>query len=85
MPCVRDYNGTAGLQAGDIEDITLSHLPDATDPHVCLCGAPGFVNVVKRKIFLAGVALAIIYSDVFLPTRAQASRRSGDNADNVAA
>lgn len=70
LPCVRDYKGTSGLREGDIEDITLGQLPKATDPHVYLCGAPEFVNGVKRKIFLAGVALANIYTDAFLPSRA---------------
>lgn len=70
LPCVRDYKGRSGLQTGDIEDITLGQLPTAKNPHVYLCGAPDFVNAVKRKIFLAGVALAHIYTDAFLPTRA---------------
>lgn len=70
LPCVRDDNGRSGLQAGDIEDITLGQLPDTRNPHVYLCGAPEFVNTVKQKIFLAGVALSNIYTDAFVPTRA---------------
>lgn len=69
-PCV--LNGDAGksYEIGNIEDLVLAALPaHKATTRLFLCGAPVFVNALKRKAFLKGLASRHIFSDAFLPSQ----------------
>lgn len=76
VPCV--LNGTEGshYRPGSIEAAVLSEMPvQKAATRLFLCGAPDFVNGLRRKAFLAGLASKHIFADAFLPasTAAQAA------------
>lgn len=52
--------------AGRVQDQALEYQPDLKGWRVYLCGNPGMVNEAKRKVFLAGTALAEIHADPFV-------------------
>ena len=56
-----------GMEAGPIDAVVGRHLPRTTGMRAFVCGAPDIVTALKKKIFLAGVALRDIASDAFLP------------------
>jgi CDP-4-dehydro-6-deoxyglucose reductase len=69
-PCV--LNGEAGhfYATGNIEDIVMSSVPaEKASTRLFLCGAPDFVNALKRKAFLGGLASRHIFADAFLPSK----------------
>lgn len=56
-----------GLEQGPLDAVVARHVPRTTGMRVFLCGAPDIVATLKRRVFLAGAALADIASDAFLP------------------
>lgn len=69
-PCVLNGDTGADYTVGNIEDIVLTHVPqDKARTRLFLCGAPEFVNSLKRKAFLKGLASRHIFADAFLPTK----------------
>lgn len=69
-PCV--LNGEPGGVhiIGDIEKAVLAGLPvDRASTRLFLCGAPEFVNALRRKAFLTGLASKHIFADAFLPAK----------------
>lgn len=68
-PCV--LNGAEGTgYAGQIETAVLAAVPaDKAATRLFLCGAPEFVNGMRRKAFLAGLASKHIFADPFLPAK----------------
>lgn len=70
LPCVLHDDRSGLFTVGNIEDVTLEHLHDPANTHVYLCGAPEFVNSMKKKVFLGGVASKNIYSDAFILSNA---------------
>jgi len=69
VPCV--LNGAQGefYALGDIENAVMAGLPaDKARTHLFLCGAPEFVNALKRKAFLDAIASRHIFADAFLPS-----------------
>jgi NAD(P)H-flavin reductase/ferredoxin len=60
------------IQQGDIEQAALNSI----DPHtigqlrVYICGAPEFVQGLRKKVFLKGVRSAHIYCDAFVTRKA---------------
>jgi len=72
MPCVLNGEARQFYHPGHIEEAVMTALPqDKAAVRLFLCGAPDFVNALKRKAFLAGVRSAHIFADAFLPTRQQ--------------
>lgn len=55
------------LEHGALDDLVIRDLPRAPGVRAFVCGAPDFVATLKRKLFLAGVALRDIAADAFLP------------------
>lgn len=65
--------GDAKHKQGDIEQAALATLDAATmaNQRVFLCGAPEFVQDLRRKIFLKGVRSANIYCDAFISRKVE--------------
>ena len=51
----------------DIASVVLNKETNLTDSTFFLCGGPGFVNRLKRDLYLKGISLKKIRSDVFMP------------------
>jgi hypothetical protein len=58
----------ARIQQGDVLDAALASLDPArlADTRVYLCGAPDFVQQLRKKIFLKGVRSSNIFCDAFV-------------------
>jgi NAD(P)H-flavin reductase len=65
--CALDAEGAVDVHEGALDALVLEEQPEPAGARVFLCGDPGFVNGLKRKLFLAGAALKEIHSDPFLP------------------
>lgn len=65
--------GDARLKQGDIEQAALATLDSAAlaSQRVFLCGAPDFVQGLRKKIFLKGVRSANIYCDAFVTRKVE--------------
>ncbi len=73
-PCVLDGVDGKGYFAGQIETAVLTSVPaDKAATRLFLCGAPEFVNGMRRKAFLAGFASKHIFADPFLPAKPAAA------------
>lgn len=76
LPCVLHGAEGSYYRPGNIEAAVLAELPaQKAVTRLFLCGAPDFVNALRRKAFLAGLASKHIFADAFLPssTPAQAA------------
>ena len=51
----------------DIASVVLNREADLSTPTFFLCGGAGLVNRLKRDLFMKGVSLKKIRSDVFSP------------------
>jgi len=51
----------------DIASVVLDKETNLTDPTFFLCGGPGLVNRLKHDLYMKGVSLKKIRSDVFVP------------------
>ena len=68
-PCA--LNGECeGVHTGNLQDRVFDQLPSLKGYQVYLCGHPDFVKAMQRKVFLAGVNMADIHADAFLPSQA---------------
>lgn len=67
--------GDARLKQGDIEQAALATLDPSTlaSQRVFLCGAPEFVQGLRKKIFLKGVRSANIYCDAFVSRKVESA------------
>jgi ferredoxin-NADP reductase len=65
----------ARIHQGDIEQAALAALaPDQlAETRVYLCGAPEFVQSLRKKIFLKGVRSAHIFCDAFVTRKVEAA------------
>jgi NAD(P)H-flavin reductase/ferredoxin len=69
-PCVLNGVDGNGYFAGQIETAVLNGMPvEKAHVRLFLCGAPEFVNGMRRKAFLAGLASKHIFADPFLPAK----------------
>ena len=50
-----------------IDRVVAAQVPKTTGYRAFVCGDPAVVQLLKRKIFLAGAAMREIHSDAFLP------------------
>jgi NAD(P)H-flavin reductase/ferredoxin len=65
-PCLSGSEVPEGFAAGRVNDIVFSQIPDLKSWRVFLCGHPEMVNLMKKRAFLKGAAIADIYADAFL-------------------
>jgi NAD(P)H-flavin reductase/ferredoxin len=57
----------AAMDEGPLDQVVARHVPRTVGVRVFVCGAPDVVQVLKKKLFLAGAALRDIAADAFLP------------------
>lgn len=62
------YTPTLFEQDGAIDRFVLSRLPKLNGWRAFLCGDPATVQTMKKRFFLAGIAMPDIYADAFLPS-----------------
>ncbi len=58
------------LPTGPIDQVILSSVPKPAGFRAFLCGDPGLVQKLKKRLFLAGMAMRDIHADAFLPSAA---------------
>ena len=56
-----------GVEIGVMDQVVASRIPDPTGWRGFVCGDPGFVQDMKKKLFLAGIASRDLYADAFIP------------------
>jgi CDP-4-dehydro-6-deoxyglucose reductase len=68
QPLVLEAANDTRIRQGDLLEAALASLDPArlADTRVFLCGAPDFVQQLRRKIFLKGVKSANIFCDAFV-------------------
>lgn len=73
VPVVLDASRSSGHvlpDVGSVDAVVLSRCTDVRGWKAYLCGDPGIVQTLRKKLFLAGVASKDIYADAFLPSAA---------------
>lgn len=69
--CVLHGPASGGVVVGSLEALLLAQ-PDLKRSRAWLCGAPGLVTPLKKKLFIAGMPLRAIATDPFLQAPALA-------------
>jgi len=64
--CLIAGDQDTGVRVGEIDQIILTDMPKLAGHRVFLCGNPDLVNLLRKKVFLAGAAMKDIYSDAFV-------------------
>lgn len=60
--------GGAGIEVGAIDQVVLRRFPKLAGYRGFVCGDPGLVRNLKKKLFLSGMASSDIHADAFLPS-----------------
>ncbi len=70
--------GVDGVDGRALDVIALERASACVtkDLRVFLCGAPGLVQGLRRKLFIAGVSMRSIFADAFLPSASSAGGAS---------
>lgn len=68
IPAVLNGSEAEGLEVGSIDQVVLKRLPKLSGWRGYVCGDPAIVQLLKKKLFLSGMASRDIYADAFLPT-----------------
>lgn len=68
--CVLNGNEAGGedYEVGALDEIVLKHPIDLGKTRAYLCGDPGFVGKMRKKLFLKGLSNRRIFADAFIPT-----------------
>jgi len=64
--CALESRGPSHVPIGHLDKLLLEAIPSFAARRVYLCGDGGLVQLLKRKVFLAGAALQEIHADPFL-------------------
>ena len=67
-PTVLDGSIGGDIEVGPIDHAVMKRLPKLHGWRAFVCGDPAIVNLLRKKIFLAGAASHDIYADAFLPS-----------------
>jgi NAD(P)H-flavin reductase/ferredoxin len=67
-PTVLNAEDGDRLAVGPIDQIVIKQFPKLNGWRAFVCGDPTIVNLLKKKIFLAGAASHDIHADAFLPS-----------------
>lgn len=65
------------VATGKVDDLALQRLADLQRPVAYLCGAPDFVQGLRKRLFLGGLAMDHIHADAFLPAAANTHSQTG--------
>jgi NAD(P)H-flavin reductase len=66
-PCALEPGQTPSpVTLGHLDQLLLEAVPSFAERRVYLCGDAGFVQIIKRKVFLAGASLQQIHADAFV-------------------
>lgn len=60
--------GTTEIETGALDQCILSRFKSLTGWRGYVCGDPALVNLLRKKLFLAGMASKAIYADAFIPS-----------------
>lgn len=74
--CVLGGEAPDDVRQGMLDAILLERIGSLKGFRAFLCGAPDFVKLMQRKVFLGGVSLQDIYADAFLPAVASSISRT---------
>jgi CDP-4-dehydro-6-deoxyglucose reductase len=66
-PAVLQGRESDGVAVGSIDQIVLKRFPKLSGWRGYVCGDPALVQLLKKKLFLSGMASRDIYADAFLP------------------
>lgn len=66
-PAVLNGAGDGDFAVGSIDQVVLNRLPKLSGWRGYVCGDPALVRLLKKKLFLSGMASRDIYADAFLP------------------
>ncbi|MEX2673678.1 MAG: 2Fe-2S iron-sulfur cluster-binding protein [Phycisphaeraceae bacterium] len=64
-----EADAEGGCTIGRIDQAILQDQPSLKGWRVFLCGDPGLVNAMRKKVFLAGASMQAIYADAFLTAK----------------
>jgi NAD(P)H-flavin reductase len=67
-PVVLDDDTRSGVRCGALDQSIVSDLRSLKGWRAYLCGDPAIVNLLRKKIFLAGAASSDIFADPFTPS-----------------
>jgi NAD(P)H-flavin reductase/ferredoxin len=77
-PCVLNGDGAdASHEIGPLDSTIARIVSEAKGHRAFLCGDPAMVRLLRRKLFLSGVAMADIHADSFLPAATPATAAAG--------
>lgn len=68
IPAVLNGCESEGMAIGSIDQIVLHRCPKLSGWRGYICGDPAIVRLLKKKLFLSGMASRDIYADAFLPS-----------------
>jgi CDP-4-dehydro-6-deoxyglucose reductase, E3 len=66
-PAVLNGTESDSMAVGSIDQIVLKRFPKLSGWRGYICGDPSIVHLLKKKLFLSGMASREIYADAFLP------------------
>jgi CDP-4-dehydro-6-deoxyglucose reductase, E3 len=66
-PAVLNGSESDGVAVGSLDLLVLKRFPKLSGWRGYVCGDPALVKMLKKKLFLSGMASRDIYADAFLP------------------
>lgn len=66
-PTVLNGDESGDVAIGPIDQVVLKKVPKLTGWRGYVCGDPGLVQSLRKKLFLSGMASRDIYADAFMP------------------
>ena len=67
-PAVLNGSESDGMAVGAIDQVVLNRFPKLAGWRAYVCGDPGIVQTLRKKLFLSGMSIREIYADAFLPS-----------------
>jgi len=65
-PCLLQGEAAEGCHIGPIDQLVLTREKNLANQRIYLCGDPGLVNTLRKKLFLAGASMKRIHADAFV-------------------
>lgn len=72
-----ECSGEADLEIGGLDAVVLAQEIDLAQTRAYLCGDPGLVGKMRKRLFLKGLSNRHIFADAFLPTAPPRTLPSG--------